>query len=193
MRTQGLEPDDAELLVTDWGAKQPMFLEGDVPLMSTYTTNEVAMIEVDLDRELNVWMLADYGFNILAHGIVTSEKYEADNPAVVRGINRAVARAAAWTVENPEEAAGRSAALFADVLGDGDLISEEVVLRQVEETIKLYHTPNTLDKPCGWIAEADAERTISLLFDNGAIENRDPVSEYYTNDYIDSDISCPIP
>jgi len=96
-------------------------------------------------------------------------------------------------VENPEEAALRLAALFATVLGDGDLVSPEVTLRQVAETIKLYHTPNTLNEPCGWIAEADAERTISLLFDNGGIESRDDISDYYTNEFIDMDISCPIP
>lgn len=193
MRSQGLEPEDAELLVVDWGAKQPMFLEGDVELMSTYETNDAVFVEVGLGRDLNTWKIADYGFNILAHGIVTSEQYMADNPDVVRGMNRAVARAAAWTVENPEEAARRLAALFADVLGDSDLVSEEVTLRQVAETIKLYHTPNTLDKPCGWIDESDAERTISLLFDNGGIENRDPVSAYYTNEFIDDNVSCPIP
>ena len=193
MRSQGLEPDDAVLLVADFGAKTPMFLEGDVELMATYETNDAVQVEVGLGRELNTWKIADYGFNILAHGIVTSEQYKEDNPDVVRGMNRAVARAAAWTVDNPEEAAFRLAALFAKVLGDSDLVSADVTLRQVAETIKLYHTPNTLDEPCGWIAEVDAERTISLLFDNGGIENRDDISAYYTNEFIDPDISCPIP
>lgn len=193
MRSQGLEPDDAELLVADFGAKTPMFLEGDVELMSTYETNDAVQVEIGLGRDLNTWKIADFGFNMLAHGIVTSEQFKEDNPDVVRGMNRAVARAAAWTVENPEEAGRRLAALFVDVLGDSDLVSEDVTIGQVLETIKLYHTPNTLNEPCGWIAEADAERTISLLFDNGGIENRDPVSAYYTNEFIDPDVSCPIP
>ncbi len=193
MASQGLTVDDAELLVVDWGAKQPAFLEGEVPLMSSYITNDVVMIEVDLDTALNTWKIADYGFNILAHGVVTSEQFAADNPDAVRCMTNAVQRGAAWTVENPEEAAKQLSAIFADSIGDSDLVSEDVTIEQVARTIQLYHTPNTLNEPCGWIAEEDAERTISLLFDNGGIESRDPVSEYYTNEYIDPDISCPIP
>jgi NitT/TauT family transport system substrate-binding protein len=187
MRSQGLEPTDAELLVVDFGVEETMFLGGEVELRSSYSTNDIPLVEVGMGRDINYWKIADFGFNMLAHGIVTSEQYLAENPEVVAGMVRAVQRGAAWTVENPVEAAQRMSALFPDVL------PENVTIRQVEETIKLFHTPNTLDKACGWIAEEDAERTIALLYDNEGIETREPISAYYTNDHIDPGISCPTP
>ncbi len=175
----GVDPDSVELVIADWGAKTAAFLNGDVEMMGGYATNDLATMEAKMGMEFNYFFLGDYGFNMMAHGIVASTEYIEENPEIVAAVNRAVRRGAEYTVAHPVEAADIMSALFPDSL------VKEITRKQVERTIELFTTPETEGKPLGWISEDSLEQTISILYDNGAIDSREPVGNYYTNEFIE--------
>lgn len=183
LKANDIDPKKVEIIIADWGAKTTMFLEKDVDMVAGYVTNDFQILQVQQGLKLNYWLVADYGFNMLAHGIVTSREYAGKNPEITAGIVRAVQRGAKYAAENPEEAAKIMSKLFPEVL------PEDVTIAQVKATVQLFHTPKTEGQPYGWASEEDWERTIALLFDNGGIESRlEKATDYFTNDYIDMSI-----
>ena len=175
--------NEVDLVITDFGAKQTMLMQGEVDAVSMFATNEVPTVEVTQGVDLNYWLLADYGFNMLSQGLVTSRSFLQEHPDVVAGVVRAAQRGAQFMEQNPEEAAKIMAAQFPEVL------EEQVVIQQVAELAKLLHTENTQDQPLGWMAEPDWERTVNLMYDNGAVESRlDNINDYFTNEFVDMSI-----
>ena len=75
LNANNVNPDDVELIIADWGAKTTMFLDRDVDMTAGFVTNDFQLLEVDQGVALNYWLIADYGFNMLAHGIVASRDY----------------------------------------------------------------------------------------------------------------------
>ncbi len=175
----GVDTDSVNLIIADWGAKTAAFLNGNVEMMAGYSTNDLATLEAKTGKDFNYFFIGDFGFNMMAHGLVASDKYIEENPEIVAAVNRAVRRGAEYTVAHPEEAADLMYSLFPDKL------NKEITRNQVARTIELFSTEETEGKPYGWISEDSLERTIAIMYDNGALDSREPVGEYYTNAFID--------
>ncbi len=178
LKANGVDPKSVKLVITDQGAKYNAFLKGDVDFLSAYATNDLPLLTAQTGNKFPTISIADFGFNILAHGLVASQDYVAKNPNVVKGMIRAIQKGVDFTVKNPEEAADLIQGLFPEKL------KKDVTRLQVAQTIKLFHTDATKDKPYGWQAAEDWDRTIKILKDNGFLKNPENASNYYTNDYI---------
>lgn len=183
LKLNNIDPASVELVIADGGAKTSMFLGDQVEMMSGYITNDFPVLEVTQGVKLNKWLFADYGYNMLMHGILGSREYIEKNPEVTAGLVRAIQRGSKWAYENPEEAAKMMHELFPDIL------PEELTVAQWNEATKLFFTDNSKGQPYGWQSEADWEDTINKLYETGVIEERfDDVNKYFTNDYIDMSV-----
>ena len=183
LKTNNVDPDDVELIIADWGAKNTSLLNGEVDGVSAFATNELASLRVEEGKNFNFFAAADYGYNLMAHGIITSRDYYRDNPDVVEGMVRAVQRGMQYMRENPEEAARIAAELYPDNL------EEAITLEQVKETIRYYHTPNSEGMPLGWVELEDLQSTADVLYESGALEK--PVEDLestFTNEFLDESV-----
>lgn len=179
LQANGVDPASVEVVIADWGAKNTLFLEGDVDMMSAYGTNDLPTLQIETGLDFNYFSVADYGFNMLAHGLVVSEEYLKNNPDVIRGVIKAVQRGVEFTIDNPEEAADISTSLYPENL------KQDITRLQVEQTIKHFYSENTEGKPIGWQSEEDWERTVTIIYENGGVDSREEATKYFTNELIE--------
>ena len=78
-------------------------LEGDVDLKTVFATNEPILAELQ-GFPARVFVPYDYGVETSANALFTTRGYFEDNPEVVCGMVRAIARGWEFAFENPEEA-----------------------------------------------------------------------------------------
>ncbi|MCC6148585.1 MAG: ABC transporter substrate-binding protein [Anaerolineaceae bacterium] len=183
LKLNNIDPASVELIIADGGAKTSMFLNDQVQMMSGYVTNDFPVLEVTQGVDLNYWLFADYGYNMLMHGILGSREYIEKNPEITAGLVRAVQRGSKWAHDNPAEAAKMMHNLFPDIL------PEDLTVAMWNEALKMFFTENSKGQPYGWQSEKDWEDTIEKLYSTGVIKERfDDVNKYFTNDYIDMSI-----
>ena len=174
---------DTSLVTTvnlDASVKNQAFLEGDIDILPLYINNELPLLRTMTDKEINVLMPAEYGFNTIANGIITHQDTIDNNPDLVRRFVAAVIKGYQYTLEHPEEALEAIKLRSTELAGQ----PEEVLLEQVILTMSLIHSQATEGKPIGWMADEDWDRTLDLLFETGGIEMRPANVDVFTNDFI---------
>lgn len=174
---------DTSLVTTvnlDASVKNQAFLEGDIDILPLYINNELPLLRTMTDKEINVLMPAEYGFNTIANGIITHQDTIDNNPDLVRRFVAAVIKGYQYTLEHPEEALEAIKLRSTELAGQ----PEEVLLEQVKLTMSLIHSQATEGKPIGWMANEDWDRTLDLLFETGGIEMRPANVDVFTNDFI---------
>ncbi len=183
LRTNNVDPDDVELIIADWGAKNTSLLNGTVDGVSAFATNELASLTIEEGKDFNFFAASDYGYNLMAHGIITSREYFDNNPEVVAGMVRGLQRGMQYMIENPEEAAR----IATEAYPEESVL--EINVAQVKETIEYFHTPRSEGKPLGWVELADLQDTADILFESGAIGNEiQNLEDLFTNEFIDESI-----
>lgn len=148
------------------------FASGQQDLVVVYTTNEpIVLHSKGLDfTELRV---ADY-LQLVANGLVTNEKTIAENPELIRGMNRALARGIRDTVADPN-AAYEICKKFVENLGATD----EAVQKQVlAASISFWN----LENPGKSDQQAWANMN-DLLVKMGLLKAPLDVSKVFTNDF----------
>jgi len=174
---------DTSLVTTvnlDASVKNQAFLEGDIDILPLYINNELPLLRTMTDKEINVLMPAEYGFNTIANGIITHQDTIDNNPDLVRRFVAAVIKGYQYTLEHPEEALEAIKLRSTELAGQ----PEEVLLEQVKLTMSLIHSEATEGKPIGWMSDEDWDRTLDLLFETGGIESRPANVDVFTNDFI---------
>jgi len=181
--TWDIDTDTVTQVQLDYGAKNQSFLEGDIDILPVYINNELPVLRTMSDREINVLMPADFGFNTIANGIITHDDTIKENPDLVRRFIAAVAKGYEYSLAHPEEAV-EAVKARSEALADQD---DAVLLNQVETTLGLIYSENTEGQPIGWMADEDWNNTLDLLFESGAIEDRPDNADVFTNEFVPMD------
>jgi ABC-type nitrate/sulfonate/bicarbonate transport system substrate-binding protein len=126
VQQQGIDPKDIEIVPrTDW-TNAPL-LNGDVDVMDAFITNQPVQLERE-GHKVNAILPSDYGVDMYADAIFTTEAMVTNEPEVVERFLRALTRGIQDAVDNPEEAAKLAVARGQDL----DLQSEtESMLRSL--------------------------------------------------------------
>lgn len=176
----GIDTSKVNTVNLDPSVKNQAFLEGDIDVLPLYINNELPLLRTMVDKEINVLMPAEYGFNTIANGIITHQDMIDNNPDLVRRFVAAVVKGYQYTLEHPEEALEAIKLRSTELAGQ----PEEVLLEQVKLTMSLIHSQATEGKPIGWMAEEDWDRTLDLLFSTGGIETRPANVDVFTNEFV---------
>ena len=115
--------------------------------------------------------------SMVANGMMTSDKTINENPALVRGMARAVFRGVQDTIANPEEAM-QITTKYVEGLKADDAVQKKVLLA----TIELMRTP-TGEKPGASSAQA-WDNTQSTLITMGQVKTKLNVTELFTNEFL---------
>ena len=130
MLTQnGIDPDSLNQVAVGFDLT-PLF-EGDIDLLTVFSTNE-PILAVQQGFPVDVFIPYDYGVQASANALFTTTSYRQDNPEVVCGMVRAIAKGWQYAFDNPQEAVEIIIAVDPDNLtAEKESASLEAVQRSV--------------------------------------------------------------
>lgn len=177
-RANGIDPAKVRMVNLDPGARMAQFLQGRLDVLSAFYTNEVPVVEIRAGRRLNILWVADYGFNILGHGLVTSRAFAGRNPDIVKAVVAGTSEGFEYTLRHPVEAADILLRLFPDAL------DREATAVQISSTMELVRTRAVAGRPLGWNPEEEWRKTVEILGRGGLLQRAKPAEAYFTNRFV---------
>jgi ABC-type nitrate/sulfonate/bicarbonate transport system substrate-binding protein len=175
-----IDTDQVQAIQLDPNAKNQAFLEGQVDVLPVYANNELPMLRNLSDKEIEVLVPGEWGFNTMANGIIVHNDTIEENPDLVRRFVQAVVKGYEYALEHPEEAVDAVTKRSEELAKQ----PREILLEQVQLTLDFIHSPATEGKPLGWMAEEDWNNTIDPLAETEAIDERLPNEVFYTNEFV---------
>jgi NitT/TauT family transport system substrate-binding protein len=123
---------------------------------------------------------ADYGVQIVGHGIVTNTDTARNNPDLVARFVAVTMRAWDYALANPDESLAAMEKGTAEQVGPASKARFRLELPEALKWVK----PAVHGKPFGTQNEADWEAMQKQLIEYGVIKESRPVSQYLTNRFI---------
>lgn len=125
--------------------------------------------------------------NLLSLALVGNGPFVRDNPEIAVKLAQGIAKAALFTLNNPEAAVRIHWEHYPESKPTG--IPEEQALKEavhlLQARLEKYDITGREVEKWGAFTEAEWSQTQDFLVDNGVISEKRDVSEYYTNDLID--------
>ncbi|MDQ7828066.1 MAG: ABC transporter substrate-binding protein [Armatimonadota bacterium] len=177
-RANGIDESKVRLVNLDPSARLAQFLQGRLDVLSAFYTNEVPVVEVRAGRRLNLLWVADHGFNILGHGLVTSLRFAEQNPQTVRAVVAGTNEGFEYTLRHPVEASDILVRLFPDAL------DRETTPLQISFTLELVRTRAVAGRPLGWNSMDEWRKTVEILARGGLLQKVKAPTEYFTNRFV---------
>lgn len=176
----GIDMDKVQTVQLDPNAKNQVFLDGKVDILPVYVNNELPQLRQVAEKDIDILVPGEWGFNTPANGIITHNDTIQNNPDLVRRVVAAVTKGYEYALEHPEEA------VDAVTKRSEELASQprEVLLEQVKMTLDFMHSPATEGKPIGYMDEAEWTAALDLMAETGAIEERLPNETFFINDFV---------
>lgn len=141
-----------------------------IPVYDEYLT----IVEMGV-TDLNVFSLAENGFNIPRDGIIVHEKTLAEKPDMVLGFLRATLRGWQWALENPKEA-------IDIVMKMNPNLTRGHQENQLVELTKLIKYGEALTQGLGYQNPKDWEFALQFMLENDLIKKPVDLSRAYTNE-----------
>lgn len=177
-RANGVDVSKVRLVNLDPSARLAQFLQGRIDVLSAFYTNEIPLVYARTGRPLHLLWVADYGFNILGHGLVTTRAFAEREPQVVRAVVAGTTEGFAYTLHHVAESADLLIGLFPDAL------DRETTPLQISSMLELLRSPWASGHPLGWNSTREWEKTIAILSQNGLLHTPHPAVQYFTNRYV---------
>lgn len=176
----GIDMDKVQTVQLDPNAKNQVFLDGKVDVLPVYVNNELPQLRQVAEKDIDILVPGEWGFNTPANGIITHNDTIQNNPDLVRRVVAAVVKGYEYALEHPEEA------VDAVIKRSDELASQprEVLLEQVQMTLDFIHSPGTEGMPIGYMDPEEWTAALDLMAETGALEERLPNETFFTNDFI---------
>lgn len=170
--------EDYELLAVGDGGSATVALEGDDVPAYAASFPDVAIMRLRGVELQNIVPETFQGF--FDSTVVMQGQYIEENPDVVEGLGRALAKATVFGMENPEETLDVVAKAFPEEAGD-----REFALALLKETQSLFELPPAADGQWGYADPEAVEAVEDYLVETGQLP--EPVEEeVFINDYVEA-------
>jgi len=180
LQKTGLSQDDFQTVSGDAQTKLNAVINDRADLLLGYLMDQNMRIFDATGKDVHVIPFADHGVNLVSSGIITNTDMIQDNPDLVRRFLAAASRSIQAAKEDPE------AAVDAMLASNPDAGKRDTLLRGLELTIPLYHTPETEGQPVFRVTDANMADSVQMLIDYGGVE-ADTASDptvFYTNNFL---------
>lgn len=168
----GIDPSDVTFDAIGFNQVEA-YASGNSDIVVGYAANEPIVL-ASQGFELTELRVADYA-QLTANGIVTNEETIANEPELIRGMARALARGIADTLANPDEAYTISLK-FVENLKDQD---KDVQMQVLKTSIEFWQAERIgFSEPQAW------ENMNELLVKMGLISEPVDLSKAYTNEFV---------
>jgi len=148
-------------------------ISGITDVSTGFSVNEPHRV-IEAGHDVNVMLFADYGVDVYADTLFTSEEIINSAPELVERFLRATIKGWQYTIENEEETID----IILEYATDSTRNHEEYMLRQ---SIPLIHTG---DVPIGWMAKGKWQYGHDILLQTGSIEKEIDIDEVFTMQFL---------
>ena len=170
------EEDDYELLpVGDGGTAAVALEDGEVAAYAA-AFPDVAILKL---RGLDVVDLISDDFASFFDSLfVMQREFVEENPQIVEGFGRAIARATQWGFDNPDEVIDITSQEFPEEAED-----RELTQAFLDETIALFELPPEADGQFGYAVPEAVDRYVGFLVEQGELDTA-PDTSVFVNDFV---------
>jgi NitT/TauT family transport system substrate-binding protein len=175
--------DASKVTVTNMAAnlQETMLVRGDVDFLCAFINTvwfSIKPLKVDPDKDLNFMYFADYGIDLYSNGVLVSQNLIKNNPKAVKGLVRAINRAMADVIANPD--AGVDAVARRDPLIDKKLEKERLLM-----TYKLLiATPEARELGIGDVSYERLARSIKIVSEVYGLTRQPTPQEIFSRDFL---------
>lgn len=179
-RGTGIDASKVEFLNVQPQLREAMLVRGEVAASTGfYHTSYMSLKALGVDAgRIKAFMYYDYGSMIYGNAIITSRKLAEQKPELVKGLNRAIARAMRELSQNPE-------------LAMPSLQKRDATLNAAAETERLkvfldfaVKTPWVRENGFGDVDRARMEKAIDQVSEALGFSKKPGVSEVFSNAYL---------
>ncbi len=149
-------------------------LAGTVDVATGYIVNEPQQV-IEAGQEVNTILMAEYGSNMYADVLFTTEDTINNNSDLVEGFLRATLKGWQYAIENEEEAVDITLKY-----ATGRTKSHESFM--LRGSIPLIHTG---DSPIGWMEKTKWEKVQNILFEQKILVKKMDIDKVYTMQFLE--------
>jgi NitT/TauT family transport system substrate-binding protein len=172
----GLEEGDYELLPVGDGGTAAVALENGEVAAYAAAFPDVAILKL---RGLDVVDLISDDFASFFDSLVVAQReFVEENPEIVEGFGRALARATQWGFDNPDEVIDITSQEFPEEAED-----RELTQAFLNETISLFELPPEADGQFGYAVPEAVDRYVGFLVEQGELDTA-PDTSVFVNDFV---------
>jgi len=157
----------------------PMLLRGEVDGIGGFINSMIpAAIEAGIKREdLSALRYSDFGANLYGMVLVTTKKYAIDNPAVVKGVVKALNRGLIETIANPNQG-------LAILKARDPMMNMEIEKVRLGIAMELINTPHVAKNGLSTVIEDRLQKTIDDIVKVNKIEKAPSPADVYDGRYL---------
>ncbi len=177
LEVQNISRDQLTIVHAPFDMANTLFLQGKVDgLLHFYTT--ILPLLGSKGAKLHYLKYADMGVNVPSNGVITNLKTIKEKPELIRRFLRATAKGLRDAREDPGAAVAAMAKYVPRARGKEKILTENLKL-----SLELFSTPETKDKPIGWIYDKHWEKALDVLMMVKWIDKKLSHEKYYTNEF----------
>lgn len=177
----GLSEEDYELLAVGDGGTAAVALDGGDVVAYAAAFPDVAIMKL---QGLELVDLISPDFRSFFDSLVVVERsFAEENPEVIEGFGRALARATQWGFDNPGQVIDITSKDFPEEAASPE--DRELTQAFLDETILLFELPDEANGQFGYAIPAAVERYVGFLVEQGELSEMPDLS-VFVNDYVDA-------
>jgi NitT/TauT family transport system substrate-binding protein len=163
----------------DPAAKNPSLIARKVDAILQYAFEKKFFDELTRQGkgDFHGWYYADFGLKVYSNGLTTTDTSIAGKPEMVRAFTEAAARAHAFVISNPKEAAEI-------VFKRQPLLKRESIDQDLEVLKDLVMTPEAVAHGPGWMTEEKIKQTRDVMCEALTCKTVPQVNDLYTNAFL---------
>lgn len=182
----GLNPEDEEdIKIVDFGGtaggRVQALLNGqvDATTLNFFSVQDQSRMLKD-NPDVGYFLFKDSGVDSISRVIMANEDFLKKNPAIVSKFVRGSAKAWEYALARPQETI-RALRKYVPDMTDSQ---EKLELDSFEASRPFLKSPQTQDKPRGWMSEKDWTRTQDIFLKAGMLKKKEPIGTVFTNKFI---------
>jgi NitT/TauT family transport system substrate-binding protein len=175
-RSSGVDRNKIQLVQIDPAGKVVALLEKRVDAIVGGLNDQFFLLKQKGANPVGM-KFADHGANIVGMTVLTSHAFASKNPDLVKRFVRATVKSWKAALKDPDAAVDALLKVRPD-------LNRESQKGQLEADISFIPTEANKDKPFGYSASADWDRTMTILKEYRELKTDKPATAFYTNDYL---------
>lgn len=176
MKGAGLDASKVRVMNVDGAGAGPALISGQVAAIAGFAQGYIPSIEIRGKKKVRAFWYADQGVTAMSNGIIVHQDMLAETD-IIRGMVRAAMKGFIYGRANADE-------MTQIVKKYQETTDPAITLREAQLSWNTWVTPNTANKPLGWMSPEDWTATVGVLKAYGGVTTPLEASELYTNEFV---------
>lgn len=172
MKRLGIDRNQIKEVTIGFDAAE--LLAGNVDVATGYIVNEPQQV-IEAGREVKTILMAEYGVNIYADVLFTTDDIINNHPKLVEGFLSATLKGWQYAIENEDEAVG----FVLKYATDSTKRRESYML---QASYPLIHTG---DSPIGWMEKSHWVKVQNILLEQDILDKKIDIERVYTTQFLE--------